>query len=204
MFINDEACLLGRSASGEHNLLLSLFLREHGLRRALARQGKRLNGEHGIPDLFSSGKVLLEQKAPNRPAYVREFVPSRSLPGLARSYHALNAASRLARFMERNLLHMEHFEPAWSLLHRALGAMADKPLPEAALLKSMYLLAQKEGYAVTHHWLHGKAPNERQALIHVLQNPAEALEGVVERDLLESWIDDLGRFLEQETALLPP
>lgn len=186
-------------------MLLALFLRQHGLRHVLARrrQRNRTPGD-ALPDLFTSGKVLLERKAENRPVYLKEFIATRQLPGLAASYAALNAASRLARFMERNLTHMEVFEPAWGLVDKAFQAMASKPLPEVALLKALYLTANREGYAVRGHWLQGKKPAERQALTHVLQNPAEALAGVVESDLVEVWIDDLCRYFEQETPLEPP
>lgn len=202
MFISDQACLLRKAVSGEHYLLLVFFLKERGLLYVLTRQPKGRSASVQVPDLLQTGSVILEQKDPGKPAFLKDFTLQVPMDGLARSYKALQAASELARFYERNLLHMEHYEDTWPLLHKALEAMAEKPFPEATLLKTYFLFARTEGYPVLAHWLNRKKANDKAAITRVLQQPLESLEPAAGE--LRRWVDDLGDFFRKETDLLPP
>jgi recombinational DNA repair protein (RecF pathway) len=204
VFLSDQACLLRKADSGENNLLLVLFLREGGLKYALARRPTTNRTGPGLPDLFEMGTVTLEQKDPSKPAWLREFASTSRLDDIGRHYRSLKAASQLARFFERNLLHMEKFGPAWQLLEKSLAAMAGKSLPEAGLLKALFLMAREEGYPVVGNWLDLKSDPERTAITGILRSPIGSLEGKVEPDLLWNWIHDLYRFFEQHTDLLAP
>ena len=204
MFLTDHGCLLRKADSGENHILLALFLRETGLKYALARKFAKAQAGHLLPDLFEFGDFVIEQKDPARPAFLKDYQPALRFPEIARDYQRLKAASQLARFFERNLLHMESFASAWQLLRRTLEAIAVQPLPDAALLKALFLMARDEGYPVVSNWLHHKPEAERNAIASVLRNPLADLAGSVDPKLPETWVADLYRFLEYHTDLLPP
>lgn len=193
--------MLRKSVSGEHNLLMVFFLRENGLTFALARTPSKPSGSTSLPDLFDVGQLILEQKAAGKPAFLKDYTVSIAHEGIGRSYRHLQAASKLARFFEKNLLHMEHYPEAWDLLGHALAALSEKPNPEAVLLKTCFLFARSEGYPVLAHWLGGKTEKERQSISATLKTPLEEL--TVNSNEINCWIDDLNRFFKRETDLLP-
>ncbi|MGC9450396.1 MAG: hypothetical protein ACP5I4_03025 [Oceanipulchritudo sp.] len=202
VFLTDQACLLRKAPSGENHLLLAFFLRETGLKYALARKATSSGGTPALPDLFEWGELRMEQKDPARPAFLREFMRKRGFPGIARDFRTLRAASRLALFYERNLQHMESFPEAWNLLLTALENLSEKRKPEAVLLKALFLFARNEGYAVRAHWLAQLRKAWRGDVARVLQDPVEAC--TADPAQLDDWIHDLCRFFAQETDLLPP
>lgn len=204
MFVTGHGCLLRKADSGENHILLALFLRETGLKYALARKPAKARAGQFLPDLFEIGDFVLEQKDPAKPAFLKDYQPALRFPETARDYRRLKAASQLARFFERNLLHMESFESAWRLLRRTLQAIASQPLPDAALLKALFLMARDEGYPVVSNWLQHKPEAERNAIAVVLRNPLAELAGSVDPELPQAWVTDLYRFLEYHTDLLPP
>jgi len=202
VFISDQGCLLRQADSGEHHVLLVLFLRGHGLRHALARRRSRPDAGQQLPGLFETADFTLEQKDPSRPVFLRECAPLRRFPGIGRGYPFLQAAAAVARLYERNLVHMEHFGAAWDLLQKALAAVSEKPRPDLTLLKTTFLLARAEGYPVGERWLAERPAAERAALLRALHEPlATAAAGPAE---VEAWTRDLFRFLARETDLLPP
>jgi recombinational DNA repair protein (RecF pathway) len=202
VFISDQGCVLRKDASGENNLLLVFFLREQGLKYVLARKRGKSSGGPQVPDLFESGDVIIEQKDPARPAFLRDYSPGTLHEGIGRSYRHLEAASSLVRFFEKNLLHMEHYPEAWDLLHSALGALAAKPLPEATLLKTYFLFARSEGYPVVAHWLESMPAGEQGALSAILRKPVEEITATPAE--LGAWVHNLSLFFKRETDLLPP
>lgn len=178
------------------------FLEENGLKYALARRPRRPGTGGGLPDLFDSGELVLEQKDAAKPAFLKDFNRQRDHSGIGRSYRALQVAAALARFYERNLLHMEVFPEAWSLLHTALETLSTKPSPEVTLLKTCFLFARSEGYPVTENWLGSKPPRERAALAGILQQPVEAVPA--DRTEVMRYLDDLGAFFRRATDLEAP
>ena len=201
MHLTDQGCLLRKADSGENHYHLVFFLKENGLKSVLCRRRNKPGSGTAIPDLFESGELTLEQRGPGKPAFLKEFSPLGRFSGIARNYRALTTAAQLCGFYEKNLIHMEHFGSAWALLHSALESLAEKPHPEVTLLKSLYLVARAEGYPVNAHWLGRKGATERQAITALLQNPV----GEHDTDPRETsrWIDDLNRFFQAETDLLP-
>ncbi|NDV63258.1 hypothetical protein G0Q06_12400 [Puniceicoccales bacterium CK1056] len=193
--------MLRKSDSGEHNLLLVYFLRENGLKYVLARRSSKLPGGAALPDLFETGQLIVEQKEEGKPAFLKEYSGSVAHKGIGRSYAHLQAASSLARFFEKNLLHMEHFPEAWDLLQDSLAALSEKPNPEALLLKTCFLFARSEGYPVAAHWLEGKNEGERHSIAAILKSPLDQIDTNPKE--VNSWVNDLGRFFKRETDLLP-
>ena len=201
MYLTEEGCLLRKADSGENHTLLVFFLKESGLRFVLARRSARPAAGSTLPDLFETGEVYLQQKEPAKPAFLREYTPERRFPGIARQYKAFTAAAELARFYEKNLVHMEHFDQAWDLLQKALQSFATSNRPEVTLFKALYLFASMEGYPVRAQWLQQKSPSTRKDLLEVLQVPVSAVS--VEANRIEEAVADLNSFFSRETDLLP-
>ena len=200
MFVRDQACLLRREPSGERHVLMVCFLRGHGLQYVLARTSRSQPG--GQPDLFSTGEILYQRKDADGPAFLKEFNAALEYRQIGTAYARLQAASRLARFYERNLIHMETFGEAWRLLHGALAALAGKPHPEVTLLKTWFVFARNEGYPVVAHWLQRKPAAEQAAVTAVLRQPVE--DAGPDTSALSRWNRDILEFFTRETDLLPP
>lgn len=202
VFVTDQATLLKKSDSSENHLLLVFFLRENGLKSALARKRSKAAAGQCIPDLFETGELVLEQKNPSKPAFLKDFTVSSQYPQIALKYQRLRNASSLARFYERNLIHMEHFSSAWELLHASLSAFSEKNPPELVLFKALFLFARMEGYPVSQHWLEQMNSADRNHIQNVLRQPVEnCTESPAQ---LRLWLQSIYQFFQQETDLLPP
>ncbi|MGA1204489.1 MAG: hypothetical protein ACO3ZW_01570 [Opitutales bacterium] len=201
MFLHDQGCLLRKEATGERHLLLVFFLKGNGLQIVLTRKPSKQGPGSGLPDLFDSGEVIIEKKG-DKPAFLKEFIAGKSRSGLARSYKALQAAARLALFMEKNLLHMEHFEASWDLLHNALDSLGNRQQSSTVLLKAFYIMARTEGYPVRESWI-GKLPaGDRREILQLIQQPVDSIE--IDESRIRHWVSVLEKFLQDETDLLIP
>lgn len=202
MFITDHSSLLRKSDSSENHLLLVFFLKEHGLKSVLARKRSKAASGQNIPDLFETGELVLEQKDPSKPAFLKDFTSGTQFPEIARRYQRLKNASSLTRFYERNLIHMEHFSSAWELLQATLAAFAEKDPPELVLFKSLFLFARMEGYPVSQHWLDQLGKDDRIGIQKCLRQPVEnCTESTAQLNL---WLQSLYQYFQQDTDLLPP
>lgn len=199
MRIHDQAFILKKALSGEHHQVLSLFMREQGLRYVLMRRS-RTPSPSGFPDLFEKGEVIISQKSPDGPSYLVEFHQKKANNGLGRSYRALQAASRLSAFFEKNLVHMEHFGEAWDLFGNALASFQSKERADVILLKALVLFARSEGYPVIASWLNEQPSRDREILVNMLQSPVESAE--LDSPRVRAYTADLLRFFDHHTDLL--
>jgi recombinational DNA repair protein (RecF pathway) len=202
VFITDQASLLRKSDSGENHLLLVFFLREEGLKSALARKRSKASAGQTIPDMFETGELILEQKDPSKPAFLKDFSSVRQYSQIALRYQRLKNASSLTRFYERNLIHMEHFTSAWELLHGSLEAFSQKDPSELVLFKALFLFARMEGYPVSQHWLDQLNKDDSSKIRIVLQQPVEECTESISQ--LNNWLQSLYTYFQQDTDLLPP
>lgn len=202
MFLTDKACLLKRSAKGERSQLMVFFLRENGLRYVMGFTSRSGKVQSSLPGILESGTLTIELKNPSAPAWFREFSVEADHAPIGDSYARLKAASRIGRFLERNLVHMEHFTVAWHVLHKALDSLCSGSSPEVVQLKAWFALARSEGYPVTTHWLQANPPGQRNDLVRILKQPAGSVE--VDPPLVGRWLADLETFMVRETDLLPP
>lgn len=202
MFLCQQACLLKRSDSGESHVLLLFFVRDHGLLRVLSRKRTRGPAGPALPDLFEIGEATIEQRGGDKPAWLKEWLPVHQFPGIARQYRSLQAAARLARFYEANLVHMESFGEAWRLMETAMQSLSTGPHAEAVLLKVLYALARAEGYPVREQWLAQCTADSREAIREVLTRPLG--QSPSEPAQITAWTRDLERFLQGETDLIVP
>ncbi len=202
MFLQDQACLLRKAPAGESHTLQAFFLRENGLQMVLSRKRTKTNSATADPDLFESGEINLERKGADKPAFLRDFHSAVRYSGIARHYPSLAAASRLSRFYERNLRHMEHFTFAWDLLHTALDAFSSKRQPGIILLKAYFLFAKNEGYPVKEEWIATLPGARRTGLAQLLQSPVEDCEE--DASIIEGHIRSLEAYFLHHTDLILP
>lgn len=183
-------CLvLGREPSGESHLLLTLLEPADGILRCLARASRRPGSVQ--PDLFDEAEVTLERATGGANRFVREYRPLRRLPGIGRSHAALERASRLAGVVRRNPPPPESAAVAFEIVRESLAAMAERPRPDAAYLKALWLLLKDGGWPVEAHWL-GRLGTRRELAAGVLSLPldAQAADAAAVGDLaadLERW-----------------
>jgi recombinational DNA repair protein (RecF pathway) len=202
VFLNEQGCLLRKAESGESHFLLVFFLRERGLRMTLMRKRSRSTQLAHEPDLFDSGDLVIEQKGESKPAFLKEFTPKLRFTDIARQYTALKAASRLTRFYEKNLFHMEHFETAWELLHTALDSFSKNNQPGITYLKALYVFAKSEGYPVREEWLGNQSPDNRSHINAIMRQPVGSIE--LESGQVDHWIRNLETYFMQSTDLIVP
>lgn len=202
VFVNGQGCLLRKAESGESHFLLVFFMRERGLQMALMRKRSRSSALAHDPDLFDSGELVLEQKGESKPAFLKEFTPNLRFTQIARQYKALQAASRLTQFYEKNLFHMEHFEAAWELLHTALGSFSKNRQPAVTYLKALYVFAKLEGYPVREEWLGNQSSDNRSLINTIMRQPVDAIE--LEPANVDHWIGKLEAYFMQSTDLIVP
>jgi len=201
MLFSDQAFVLKKSPSGESFHLLTLFMRSNGLRYTLMREPRTMRSAQAVPDLFERAEVVIEQKRQDGPSYLKETRTIASGSGLANSYSALEAASHLSSFYEKNLLHLERFEEAWLIFENALMSFQEADRPEVTLLKALVLFARSEGYPVIARWFSEKSPADQKALGSILRSPVQ--EAQLSQAEVKAHTRDLLRFFARDTDLLP-
>lgn len=202
MQISVTGCILRISNTGESHRSLICFSPEHGLLRLLLRDSQRAALRAGDrPDLFDVGSFEFQRKSAEAAAFIQEFHRETGFPQIARNYPALVAAASLARFYERNLTHLEHFEDAWPILLRALQALGSDAYPDAVLLKALFSFARSEGYPVVADWLERRATADRTRIAEFLRSPLA--QQSMEHGQISATLQSLNRYLEGYTDLLP-
>lgn len=165
-------CLvLGREPSGESHLLLTLLDADEGIVRCLARASRRAGPAQ--PDLFDEAEVTLERASGGANRFVRDYRVLRRLPGIGRNHAALERASRLAGVLRRNPPPPESAPVAFQITRGSLAAMAERPRPDAAYLKALWLLLKDGGWPVEAHWL-ARLGSRRETAAAVLSLPLDA------------------------------
>jgi recombinational DNA repair protein (RecF pathway) len=164
-------CLvLGREPSGESHLLLSLLEPEAGVHPCLIRANRRGDGR---PDLFDEAEVTLERARGGANRFVRDYRVLRRRTGIGRDTQALERASRLGNLVRRNPPPPESAPVAYRIVDETLAAMADRPRPDAAYLKALWLLLKDGGWPVEADWL-GRLGTRASQAAAVLASPLDA------------------------------
>lgn len=193
-----EGLVLLREDAGERHLRLTLLDPEHGLVRCLYKPAAKTRAATVTPDLFDSAELFLSPpKSGESARFVREYRLLRRLHGLASDYTRLTLACRLAGLLAKN----PHPPDSWRALHtlasEALAAIADKPRPEAAYFKCLWLIARNEGWPVKEDFARRLRPGELALASRVIALPLAALS---EQDAPAALIEGISRDLERWLA----
>lgn len=192
--------MLRRESAGERHLRLTLLDPEHGLVRCLYKPASKSGAAMVTPDLFDSAEVFLDTpKAGEAARFVREYRLVRRLSGLGADYARLTYACRLANLLAKN----PHPPESWPSLHAlaegAFTAFAEKPRPDAAYFKTLWVLARDEGLPVKADFGAGLRAGENELAALVLARPlAELDEVAAPRALVEGLSRALERWLVRE------
>lgn len=123
------------------------------------------------PDLFDEASLQVERKQDNTPWFVREYHLEQRHEGLGRHYATLQLASDFAGFLVRNRPLMDESPRVYELCAQALHHWETSQRPEAVYLKTLYLLARDEGYAVEAHWLAELRRDDQRRARQILSQP---------------------------------
>jgi hypothetical protein len=164
--------VLARELSGERFIKLTLVCPSQGLVLCLLR----VSAKATAPDLFDVAEVTLE--APKTGGRGVRFASGyrvlRREVALGADYARLAAACRLALVVTRNPMAPDSAESVFALCVEAVGALATRPRPDAALFKTFWRLARDEGYPVREDWQAGLSAGERAAAEAVLRETLDA------------------------------
>lgn len=192
-----EVNILHREERGETQVRCRAFGGEAGLLELYFRQSRRPGTPP--PDLFVTGQVVARPGSGARIHFVNEFRATAAHGHIGEDYGRLRMACAGARLLTDNLGDLPHPElhyPAW------LAALAawDRGEPEAVvLLKLVYVLARKEGYAVKEGWFAGLTSRDRTLAATALNEPPAA--SSEQRAAVGRLLASLLRWLRAETEI---
>lgn len=161
----DTVLVLDRTPRGENRILLKTVGMTHGYRMLMKRVSATRLTQSVTPDLFDTADVRYE----GQKGFLSDYQLIRRRSGIARQYDAFQAASRFAAFLCRNLNEMPLDADDFHTFVRGFDALEAGWLPDAVLVKTLYLMARKEGYAVDGQWLAGLTQDLAQTAQRLLR-----------------------------------
>ncbi|MGF1450736.1 MAG: hypothetical protein ACFB21_01510 [Opitutales bacterium] len=188
--------VLGREARGERTVRLETLTPE-GWLRPLKRVSAK--GAGIVPDLFDTA----EMRRSGRSHFLDEYRPVVRRPQISQRYAVFHHACQWAAFWVANIPLMEFDAALYDHGTKVADALAAGRRPATVVLKSLYWLARREGYAVNASWLGSLEPAFAEAAGHCLRQPLEVLpenelEGKALLDSLSQWL------ARQSDFTLPP
>ena len=190
--------VLLREPAGERHLRLTLLDPEEGLVRCLYKPAAKSGAPTVTPDLFDACEATLDApKAGDNARFVREYRLVKRLDALGRDYARLALACRFATLLAKNPHPPESFAGLHALATGAFTAFAEKPFPEAAYFKTLWLVARDEGWPVKEHFFPSLRAGERELAARLLATP---LAGLSSDDAPKAATEGLSRALEQWLA----
>jgi len=194
--------VLDRAEHGDKFLRLILFHQNEGLLTSLIRiSSSRTVKNSNAPDICDEATALLSKGQGNL-YFLKDYQLIHRHNQLGESYDRLQWAARLIRALRPNMAHIDEIENHYSLLKNTLSSIAEKPHPEAAYCKCLYLFARAEGYAVGESWLRTLPLPIKHAALHILQSPLAEI--VVSDEDLKQVRQTLETFLRHHSDIILP
>jgi DNA repair protein RecO (recombination protein O) len=145
--IKDLAICIRRWDFSETSQTVSLFTREHGLIRGLAKGAKRHKGSFsGGLDILARGQVVAIIKPGRDLATLTQWNLERSYSILRRSLDANRAGWYMADLVHHLMSGHDPHEPVYDSLVSALEDMSDGVPAGLALLRFQWVLLRETGY----------------------------------------------------------
>jgi DNA repair protein RecO (recombination protein O) len=149
--IRDDAFCVRHWDFSETSQTVSIFGREHGLIRGLAKGARRERGSFsGGFDLFTRGEIVAIQKPGRELATLTEWTLQETFPILRQSLPANRAAWYFADLVVRFIHHPEPHPRSWDAFHQALRALQapehEGVTPEATMLSFQWRVLDDLGY----------------------------------------------------------
>jgi hypothetical protein len=172
--LQTTAFILARQPSGSDTFEpLTAFSAEHGLLHLLRRLKQTKTAATPL-DLFDETELWLESSSQGRTWFIKEHRHIRRHEGIGRSYDALKAAAAIGSLLARNPVPDESREAVAGLLRSSFGALAAGGRPDIVWLKTLYCLLRDEGYPVKQQWWPALQDADRDAAVHILNQPLAA------------------------------
>lgn len=197
----DRVLVLRVAPSGESFLKLDILSPEHGGFLCLKRVSKK-NTQQSKPDLFDTAELELETSKQGTAKFVREYQLVHRREAIGASYHSLRHASEFAALLARNAPHMAEPAELFHLAERSLDAFAEGKAPEIIHLKAVYLLLKNEGYPIRESWWPQLPQHLKEVAKDAINSPAPEKTTPEVREMHESVLELLYRWLERETDLV--
>lgn len=145
--IHDEAVCVRHWDFSETSQTVSLFLREHGVVRGLAKGARRERGNFsGGFDLFTRGEIVAIVKPGRELATLTEWTLLETFPTIRRSASCNRAAWYFADLVGRFLHQPEPHPATWDALVEALRGLEDEDLVQHAILGFQWTILCDLGY----------------------------------------------------------
>jgi recombinational DNA repair protein (RecF pathway) len=191
--------ILKKETSGEQFLKLTILSPDRGTVLAMFRRPKR-NSRSPMPDLFDQVEILLEIKGNEGFGFVKELTIHHQHRGLAKSFIALELACEWSAILIKNLPRETEMETIYQLFSKGLEAWEKRIHPEAIFLKSLFVYARDEGYAVKHDWFDKLTHSDRTEVAMMINTPIAELDVKPER--VRFWIEQLKHYIQYYTDIL--
>ncbi len=166
--------MLSRESSGETWARIIVFSPETGIIHFLQRQSQKV--ANTTLDLFDRISAELERRDGSATRFSREIQILRRLPGLGRNYESLRESCQFARILMDNPVHDESWQATHDLLEGALKAWERGDRADIVALKSLFVFARGEGYAVREDWWQHLPDQERRQAAHLLNQATRDIE----------------------------
>ena len=145
--ISDTAVCIRRWDFSETSQTVSLFTREHGIIRGLAKGAKREKGPFsGGLDVLTRGYVVAIVKPGRELATLTEWHLQETYRVLRRRLDANRAGLYMADLVHHMLTDQDPHPPLFDALVGALGEMTDSSKIETALLMLQWRVLEESGY----------------------------------------------------------
>lgn len=145
--IRDEAVCVRHWDFSETSQTVSVFCRDHGMIRGLAKGARRERGAFsGGFDLFTRGEIAAIVKPSRDLATLTEWTLSQTFPVLRRSISANRSAWYFADLIARFMHHPEPHPRSWDALVRALEFLEEGQDPARTVLGFQWTLLDDLGY----------------------------------------------------------
>ena len=151
-------------------------------------------GKGTTPDLFDTASLLLKSARTGQTLFVEEYVLETRRAALAMHYKSFLWATRLAKILTQNPLHIEEGPEVYQLVATALDYWTQGKHGAAIYTKVLYRLATLEGLPVKDLWLSALGASQREKALSLLNQSIRTLpekEDPIHQDLapnLEQWM----------------
>tara|TARA_R100000027_G_scaffold38198_4_gene28199 strand:- start:254 stop:865 length:612 start_codon:yes stop_codon:yes gene_type:complete len=195
----DQGLVLMVRETKERFWSVAFFSPNRGLYFPLIRRSKKWCP----PDIFDTANARISQAKQGDLNFLSEYEPIRRRTSIARSYQRFRIASRFADVLRRNAQHFPDSSTAFQASERLFDSLEQSPAPEAAYLKTIYLLAKTEGLPVREHWVDGLGEPMKSDLQNIISSPLDQQSD--DPDMFRTLTASLEKWMEGEAHFqIPP
>ncbi len=145
--IRDTAVVIRRWDYSETSVTVSLFTREHGVIRGIAKGAKRVKGAFsGGMDLLTAGQVVAIVKPGRELSTLTSWSLAETFPHLRRSLAANRAAIYMCDLVHHLLRDHEPIPRAFDAMMQSLTRLSDRQAVDRTLLEFQWMLLVEGGF----------------------------------------------------------